>query len=166
MSSWIYSWFKVDTEVKSGISANAEVSYHSREGWDASADVLLAGAEVSVSTFEASKEHAHGELTLSGPCAGVDVGLKANGVSAMAEASVVKAENTLGPLYVSMGLNANTGITLQNGVQVCFLGFGINFGVNGRWGVDTPVGGVGASTVKVKNENRQYASQKVYARAD
>jgi hypothetical protein len=75
----------------------------------------------------------------------------------MAELSAVKGEATLGPVYVSAGLNANTGVKVgSEGVQASLLGFGLTFGVGGRWTIDTPFGsaGVGGPTVEQRQENR------------
>jgi hypothetical protein len=64
----------------------------------------------------------------------------------MAELSAVKGEATLGPLYGSVGLNANTGLKLgSGGCQAGFLGFGLTLGVGGRWTIDMPFGSAGAS---------------------
>jgi hypothetical protein len=160
MSNWIFSWFNWKQDVKSGI-LSIDGSYDTREGFDKSADFVVAGAEVNLSLLEAKQEYRFGELALNGPNGGVDLSLKSKGgVAAMVEASAAKAEATCGPLYVSANLNANTGIKLgRNGAQFGFLGFGLTLGIGGKWTIDTPFGSAGGATSSIVLTN----SRKVLA---
>lgn len=152
MSDWKTSMLEAKANFKTGV-LNAE--YNSREGSDAS--YLIAGVDANLTLFEATNEFNGVELTINGPNAGVDLGLKTEGLSAMAEASAVKIEAINGPLYVSANLNANTGIRMgSEGFQVGFLGFGLTLGIGCRFTFDTPLGSIGGSTSSstLRNEQR------------
>lgn len=144
-NNWIYSWFDLTHNLESGMSS-FEASYESGDGFDLSTSHLVVGAELGLTLFEARREYEKGELTINGPNVGLDVGLKTNGFSAMTEASVLWTEATYGPFYAALGLNLNTGIKLQDGLQIGLFGFGICLGVNGKWTIDTPFGSAGSTT--------------------
>lgn len=127
----------------------------SREGLSSTADLEFfnVGAEARIHLIKAETEYGNGIGTIGfqGPSAGIDIGLRSStensGISAMAELSVAKAEGTLGPLYGSVGLNANTGFKLgDGGVEANALGFGVTLGVRGKWTINTPFGSLGGST--------------------
>ncbi|CAF1395877.1 unnamed protein product [Adineta ricciae] len=173
MSDPEFSWINVKDDVNwntgSERDASCETSNRRGEGWstDSDVEVLNVGVDVGVELLKAKTGCGNGlgTLTLTGPSAGVDAGLKSGvretGLSAMAELSAVKGEVTLGPLYVSAGLNANTGVKAgTGGVQANVLGFGFTFGVGGRWTIDTPFGsggfgGPSASPVRVPAQSQE-----------
>ncbi|CAL8118034.1 unnamed protein product [Orchesella dallaii] len=85
-------------------------------------------------------------------------------VSAMVEPSLVKVEGQVGPVVGSVGLNANTGVKLnEEGVKFGILGFGLTLGVGGKYTVDTPFGSGGFATsanqsdADVENDSEQIA---------